>query len=111
MQNVNSDAHRRMQLMKHLSDSSHVFSRFTSGNSKSLVEGAKAEGTELHEAVEAFFSGWYSANQMALSVCGRESLECLENMVRTMCSSLQSKELPANCFPGAEMSKYSAVLM
>lgn len=105
MQQVNSDVHRRMQLIKHLTDPSHVFSRFISGNSKSLVEGATAENVLLHEAVKVFFNDWYSANNMALSICGHESLDCLEKMVREMCSSIQSKQLPTNCFPGVKTIK------
>ncbi|GMH33522.1 hypothetical protein BSKO_01356 [Bryopsis sp. KO-2023] len=91
--NLNTDGWRLLQLWRHLSSRSHVFSRFTSGNIKTLGELPKSQGIVVHEAVRKFYAENYCANLMKLSVCGRNSLDELERLVTSQFSAVKSQSL------------------
>ena len=59
-------AHRRMQLWKHLSDPSHPYSKFGTGNLETLGSKPKSEGINVHARVVDFYNTKYSANLMKL---------------------------------------------
>lgn len=105
--NLNSDLRRRMQISKHLSNPAHVFSHFASGNFRSLKLEPLEKGIEVCKAMKDFYKCSYSANRMALSVYGQETLDELEHMVRRIYASVPSKHLPETDYDGTSMSNNS----
>lgn len=92
--NLQNDMWRSFQLTKTLCRSDHPFSKFGSGNSESLkVEGIRSKLLE-------FYSKYYSANLMKLVVLGSESLDELEQWVRSCFGNVPNQSLEAPKFPG-----------
>ena len=79
--NLQVDMWRTFQLMKSIADPAHPFSKFGTGNKKTLAEDPAAEGIDTRDALLAFHKR-YSAHLMTLAVLGREDLDTLEGWVR-----------------------------
>ncbi|CAM9761157.1 unnamed protein product [Pylaiella littoralis] len=79
-----SDAFRGYQLEKLRANPMHPYSKFGTGNKKTLLDGPSAEGKSARQALLRFFDMYYSANQMTLVVLGKESLSQLQGAVSGM---------------------------
>eukprot|EP01117_Protostelium_nocturnum_P010127 TRINITY_DN3613_c0_g1_i2.p1 TRINITY_DN3613_c0_g1~~TRINITY_DN3613_c0_g1_i2.p1 ORF type:complete len:877 (+),score=261.82 TRINITY_DN3613_c0_g1_i2:61-2691(+) len=87
--NLQNDAFRFYQLQKSLSNPQHPFSKFGTGNRKTLLEHKIEEsGGDLQKATAllrqelvAFHKRYYTQDKMALVVYGRESLDVLQGWV------------------------------
>ncbi|CAM9553710.1 unnamed protein product [Scytosiphon promiscuus] len=79
-----SDAFRGYQLEKLRANPLHPYSKFGTGNKKTLLDGPSAEGKSARQALLRFFDMYYSANQMTLAVLGKESLSQLQSTVDKM---------------------------
>lgn len=69
--NLQSDNWRAFQLERSLSESTHPYSHFGSGNLESLWNGPKREGLDVRSELLKFHSNFYCASVMKLVVIGR----------------------------------------
>ncbi|SPO45716.1 related to STE23 - Metalloprotease involved in a-factor processing [Moesziomyces antarcticus] len=79
--NLQSDMWRGFQLDKSLSDPTHPYSHFGTGNYQTLWEEPKSKGMDVREELLKFHDKYYSANVMKLVVLGREDLDKLTGWV------------------------------
>lgn len=79
--NLQSDMWRSFQLDKTLSDPSHPYSHFGTGNYQTLWEEPKSKGMDVRDELLKFHDQYYSANVMKLVVLGREDLDQLTSWV------------------------------
>ncbi|KAI3620705.1 hypothetical protein CBS9595_002672 [Malassezia furfur] len=97
--NLQSDLWRSFQLEKSLSDASHPYSKFGTGNLTTLWEEPRARGVDIREELLKFHAKYYSANMMKLVVIGRESVEQLTRWVVEKFSSVPNKGNAVPRFP------------
>ncbi len=75
--NLQSDAWRLDQLEKSTSNASHPYSKFGTGNLKTLKIEPESKGLSVREELLKFHSKYYSANLMTLSLLGKGLCLCL----------------------------------
>ena len=92
--NLQSDSWRLNQLSKSLSNPSHPFCHFSTGNLETLRDKPKERGVNVRDEFMKFHEREYSANRMKLVVLGRESLNELESWVLECFSGVRNKDLP-----------------
>jgi insulysin len=80
---LSSDHAREYQLLRSTASPLHPFSKFGSGNLKTLHELPLAKGIDLHAELLQFHRKQYSAHKMRLAVVGAESLDTLEQWIRS----------------------------
>ncbi|XP_011312074.1 insulin-degrading enzyme, partial [Fopius arisanus] len=97
--NIAQDFWRADQLDKSSADPQHPYSKFGTGNRETLDVNPKKNGINVRDELLKFHGTWYSANIMALSVLGKESLNDLEKMVVKMFAEVQNKEVDAPEWP------------
>lgn len=97
--NLATDVWRIRQVNKSLADSSHPYSKFGTGNAKTLSEDPKRNGINVRDELLKFHDQWYSANIMCLSVYGREPLDELEAMVIPRFSTIVNKNVESPKWP------------
>lgn len=91
--NLATDGWRVRQVSKSLSDPNHPYSRFGTGNKKTLSDDPISNGVNVRDELIQFHGKWYSANIMCLAVYGKESLDALETMVLDKFSNIVSKDV------------------
>lgn len=91
--NLAIDIWRIRQVTKSLADPKHPYSRFGTGNKKTLADDPLAQGINVREELIRFHEKWYSANIMCLAVYGKDSLDDLENMVNSKFSGIVNKNV------------------
>ncbi|RVX74303.1 hypothetical protein B0A52_02135 [Exophiala mesophila] len=101
--NLQSDAWRLSQLAKSLSNPSHPYHHFSTGNLQTLKEDPEKRGVKIRDEFIRFYDRHYSANRMKLVVLGRESLDDLEKWVVELFSNVQNKNLSQNRWDGIDM--------
>ena len=97
--NLNSDAWRRHQLWKHLSNPAHPFSHFSTGNLNTLINIPREQGVDVHQRLKEFYAGHYSASIMKVALIGPQSIEELEALVSDKFSSIPNKGHSAIAYP------------
>ncbi|XP_015116960.1 insulin-degrading enzyme isoform X2 [Diachasma alloeum] len=97
--NIAQDSWRAAQLDKSSADPKHPYSKFGTGNRETLDLTPKAQGLNVRDELLKFHGTWYSANIMALSVLGKESLDDLERMVVKMFVEVENKGVDAPEWP------------
>jgi insulysin len=85
--NLRNDAWRLWQLVNTVSKTEHPFSRFSTGNLKTLNK------TGVRDALLGFHEKFYSANRMRLVVYGKESPDELLAMVARFFSNVPNKNI------------------
>lgn len=81
--NLASDAWRIRMVNKAIANPNHPYSKFSTGNTKTLLETPKRYGINLRDELLIFFDSWYrSGNLMNLAILGKESLDDLEKLAR-----------------------------
>ncbi|XP_011313592.1 insulin-degrading enzyme, partial [Fopius arisanus] len=93
--NIAQDLWRADQLDKSSADPQHPYSKFGTGNRETLDVNPKKNGINVRDELLKFHGTWYSANIMALSVLGKESLNDLEKMVVKMFVEVPNKGVDA----------------
>ncbi|XP_059607534.1 insulin-degrading enzyme [Phlebotomus argentipes] len=93
--NVPMDSWRVRQVNKSLSNPQHPYSKFGTGNKKTLDEDCKLKGINIRDELLKFQDKWYSANIMSLAVFGKESLDELEEMVTSKFAQVVNKDVTA----------------
>jgi insulysin len=91
--NLQSDSFRIYQLMKARANSDHPFSKFFTGNKKTLLDDTKAQGINLRDELIKFHGDYYSANQMTLALVAPQPLDDLKQMVTKSFSSIPNKNI------------------
>ena len=89
--NLQSDSFRSYQINKSRANSDHPYSKFFTGNKKTLLDDTKAKGINLREELIKFTNKYYSANQMTLAVVAPQSIEKQKEMVAKSFSSIPNK--------------------
>ncbi|KDN45284.1 hypothetical protein K437DRAFT_256623 [Tilletiaria anomala UBC 951] len=102
--NLQSDAWRSFQLEKSLSDPSHPYSKFGTGNLKTLWDAPRSKGKSVRDELLKFHDRYYSANVMKLVVIGREDLDTLTNMAISKFSGVKNKGIAPPEFPSSPFS-------
>lgn len=69
----------------------HPAGRFHVGNLETLAD---KPGSKLHDALLAFYDRYYSANNMKLTIVGRQSLAELKTLVEKHFASIPNKNIP-----------------
>lgn len=85
-----------MQLNKSLSNPSHPYSHFSTGNLQTLKEEPQKRGLEVRSEFIQFYEKHYSANRAKLVILGRETLDVLEKWVWELFADVENKNLPQN---------------
>lgn len=82
--NLASDAWRIRMVNKTIANPNHPYSKFSTGSVKTLIDTPKRHGINLRDELIIFHQAWYqSGNLMNLAVVGKNSLDELEEMVKT----------------------------
>lgn len=79
--NLQNDTWRLYQLDKSLSNPSHPYHKFSTGNLQTLGEIPAGKGIDVRDELLKFYKESYSSNLMKLAVIGREDLSTLEKWV------------------------------
>jgi len=103
--NLQADYWRSFQLLKSLAKPTHPFSKFGSGNLKTLKEQPMKAGLNIRELLLNFHETHYSANVMKLVVLGKESIPELKQMVTSYFSNVVNKNIATPSFPGEPYGK------
>lgn len=88
MRHVQNDSRRMFNVWREVYAPGSGESKFSTGNKDTLAGTTPAE-------VRAFYEATYSADRMALSICGKAGLDELEKLARTHFSAIPRREVPA----------------
>lgn len=91
--NIQSDLWRLNQLDCSTSNPKHAYSKFGTGNKKTLDEIPRKNGLNVRDKLLKFHSDWYSANIMALVVLGKEPLDKLQELVINLFAGVANKSV------------------
>ncbi|KAK0161382.1 hypothetical protein PV327_009858 [Microctonus hyperodae] len=97
--NIANDSWRADQLDKSSANPNHPYSKFGTGNRDTLDVTPKKKGINVRDELLKFHNTWYSSNNMALSVLGKENLDDLEAMVINMFAEVENKNVAAPEWP------------
>jgi insulysin len=81
---ISEDTTRIRVLEASIANSDHPYSYFKAGNTETLLKSPLNRGINVTQALLDFHHKYYSANIMTLGVVGKESLEELEKMVKSI---------------------------
>ena len=90
--NLQNDIFRLYELEKDRVNSDHPFSKFFTGNKKTLQEGTKRQGINLRNELVKFYETYYSSNQMSLAVVAPQSLTQLKKYVSDAFGDIPNRE-------------------
>ncbi|XP_077261630.1 insulin-degrading enzyme-like [Temnothorax americanus] len=71
----------------------HPFSKFSTGNRKTLSKIPKEKNIKVRNRLLEFYEIYYSANIMSLCILGKDDLDVLENMVVERFRNVKNKEV------------------
>ncbi|CAI9736365.1 insulin-degrading enzyme-like [Octopus vulgaris] len=91
--NIQDDNWRLQQLERTVSDPSHDYCRFGTGNKDTLETKAKDRGVDTRDELLRFHEKYYSSNIMTLAVLGKESLDELTAMVLPLFDKVVNKNV------------------
>ena len=104
--NLNEDLWRQFQLLKSTSNPQHPFSKFGSGNARTLDELPRERNLNVRQALMDFHATYYSSNQMKLCVVGQHSLDQLEQWVRTSFASIKNRQAKTCSYYPTDIQPY-----
>lgn len=91
--NLQTDSFRIYQLMKSRANSDHPYSKFFTGNKKTLLDDTKAQKLNLRQELINFHSKYYSATQMTLAIVAPQPIYELKDMVQKSFSQVPNKNV------------------
>ena len=91
--NLQSDTFRIFQLSKSRANPNHPFSKFSTGNKKTLLDDTLARGIDLRQELIKFYNRYYSANQMTLAVVSPQGIEDMKKAVETAFSGIPNRNV------------------
>ncbi|KAI2489037.1 hypothetical protein MHU86_25560 [Fragilaria crotonensis] len=92
--NLQSDIFRTYQIEKSRGSIRHPYSKFFTGNKKTLLDETRRQGINLRQELINFNKKYYSANQMTLAVVAPLSLAKLKKMVDDAFSKVPNRNTP-----------------
>ena len=92
--NLQSDVFRLYQIEKSRANPKHPYSKFFTGNKKTLLDNTKAKGIDLRSELIIFYRKYYSANQMTLAIVAPQSISELKEMVAEAFSDIPNRDAP-----------------
>lgn len=84
---IKDESRRFLDVLREVMNQDHSFSDFSVGSLATL----SSEKAPIQHDLQLFFNRYYAANNMALSVLGKEPLDQLELMVREKFASVKAK--------------------
>jgi insulysin len=92
--NLQSDIFRLYQIEKSRGSLKHPYSKFFTGNKKTLLEDTKRQGINLRQELIAFNKQYYSANRMTLAVVAPQSISKIKSIVQDALSKVPNRNVP-----------------
>lgn len=88
-----NDGWRFLMVDKLLSKKTHPYSKFGIGNTKTLSAVPKEKNISIRDELLKFHNQWYSSNIMSLAILGKESLDDLEKLGKSLFLSVKNKDV------------------
>ena len=88
--NLQADIWREMQLMRTTSDQDYAYAKFGTGSKETLEEVPASLGIDLRDELLKFHAEYYSASIATVAILGKQTLDQLEDLVRTTFSPIPS---------------------
>ncbi|KAI8809513.1 Metalloenzyme, LuxS/M16 peptidase-like protein [Cladochytrium replicatum] len=98
--NLQSDGWRLFQLEKDLSEPTHPYIKFATGNHQTLRDDPKAAGFDIRNALLEFHDKYYSSNITRVAVLGKEPIDVLTNWVVEKFSPVKNLSIEPPSFGG-----------
>mmetsp|Transcript_8737 Transcript_8737/g.13052 ORF Transcript_8737/g.13052 Transcript_8737/m.13052 type:complete len:1078 (-) Transcript_8737:171-3404(-) len=92
-QYLQSDSRRLFELIKRLANQEHPFTQFATGDKSTLLR------EDIREYLNKFYEKYYSANQMRLTIVGREPVDTLEQWAKEIFTEVPNRNVPSPTFP------------
>jgi insulysin len=92
--NLTADGRRRLQILKDLADPTHYYSKFSTGNSKTLPTDDPDKLDWIRTALLAFHRKHYRPDKMTVVIAGPQSLDVLEEWIVSRYSQISPKDVP-----------------
>jgi len=108
--NLQSDGWRAYQLDKSTSNAAHPYSRFGTGDSRTLRDEPAARGADVRKAVLKLHADHYSAGRMTLAVLGSEPVETLAQWASELFAPIRNNGSAPPAFGGHPHSGRQALL-
>ncbi|KAL3755299.1 hypothetical protein ACJRO7_002362 [Eucalyptus globulus] len=102
--NLLVDYWRTDQLQRHLSEESHPYHKFSTGNWDTLEIGPRAKGLDIRNELIQFYKENYSANLMHLVVYSKENLDEIYSLVKDKFQEILNTDKSRSHFPGQPCS-------
>ena len=93
--NLQSDIFRIYQIEKSRANSNHPYSKFFTGNKKTLLEDTKQANIDLRSELIQFYNTYYSSNQMTLAVIAPQSLSTIKKFVTQAFGEIPNRDIEA----------------
>ncbi|XP_072026752.1 insulin-degrading enzyme-like [Amphiura filiformis] len=97
--NIKNDSWRCFQLEKATCKDGHPFTKFNTGNKKTLVAIPAEKNIDVRAELLKFHDTYYSSNIMGLVVIGRESVDELTQMVTELFADVENKNVTVPEWP------------
>jgi insulysin len=92
--NLQSDIFRFYQIEKSRANPKHPYSKFFTGNKKTLLDNTRQKGIDLRQELINFYNKYYSANQMTLAIVAPQSISTLKQMVSNAFEDIPNRNAP-----------------
>ncbi|KAK3446693.1 hypothetical protein EUGRSUZ_A02355 [Eucalyptus grandis] len=102
--NLLLDSRRMNQLQKHISEESHPYHKFSTGNWDTLEIRPRAKGLDIRNELIQFYKEKYSASLMHLVVYSKENLDEILCLVEGKFQEIQNTDKSTSRFPGQPCS-------
>ncbi|KAL3755300.1 hypothetical protein ACJRO7_002363 [Eucalyptus globulus] len=102
--NLLLDSRRMNQLQKHISEESHPYHKFSTGNWDTLEIRPRAKGLDIRNELIKFYKENYSANLMHLVVYSKENLDEIHSLVEDKFQEIRNTDKSSSRFPGVPCS-------
>ncbi|XP_048142038.1 insulin-degrading enzyme-like 1, peroxisomal isoform X1 [Rhodamnia argentea] len=102
--NLLSDAWRMNQLQKHISEESHPYHKFSTGNWDTLEVRPRQKGLDTRNELIEFYKENYSSNLMHLVVYSKENLDKIHLLVEDKFQEIRNIDKSCSRFPGQPCS-------
>ena len=105
--NLTSDGRRRLQVLKDLADPEHYYSKFSTGNSKTLQTSDEVKLERIRGALLAFHKKHYQPENMTVVLAGPQSLDTLQQWVVSRYSEIKQEDF----LPNGEMTSLEKLIV
>jgi insulysin len=102
VKNLTADERRRLQILKDLADTNHYYSKFSTGNSKTMPTTTPGEVEHLRDVLLAFHAKHYRPDKLTVVVAGPQSLDELESWTIPRLAEMKARPFPES---GSSMTR------